>query len=89
MRFTTHLLLVPRLRKSSAIPLLPLCVFVACTGTASHFYPVRMIYIQAVLPTTTNSISSHQDLKAFKCNVKTSVTYLTNGLFLLRQGLFE
>jgi len=33
MKLTTHFSLIPRLRLSGAIPLLPLYAFMACTGT--------------------------------------------------------
>ena len=38
LKLTTHLHLVPRLRMSGAIPLLPLYAFVAWTGKALPFY---------------------------------------------------
>jgi hypothetical protein len=48
-KLTTYLHLVPRLRLSGAIPLLPLYVFMAWTGTALPFYYCRPFVTEEIL----------------------------------------
>ena len=47
MKLTTELPIVPTLRISGAIPLVPICAFMACAGLSLDFY--TLLFVVALL----------------------------------------